>query len=247
MRALSLFTNRQIDIITAGDKGEIKQAGLLDLLTSVVKAHTTNTAFAIASEAIQVHGGLGYVEETGVAQYLRDVRVAMIYEGTNGIQALDLSLRKLPIDEGRVMSELIDEMTKTAATLNDLNDYRLLPLGYALAKSIKHLRDASRHMLVQVQVTQNNSKGKAPATASAVPFLALFGLTLQGWLLAREALHAAELEKREDNSGYATDFLTRKIALARFFVLDCLLDTTALHDRVLLGEDNLIDPGPGMA
>lgn len=249
LRALSLFTNRQIDIITASDKdADIKQAkSLLDLLTPVVKAHTTNTAFAIASEAIQVHGGLGYVEETGVAQYLRDVRVTMIYEGTNGIQALDLALRKLPIEEGRAMSDLIEEMTQTAATLDNLNDYRLLPLGYALAKAIKHLRDASRHMLVQVQLTANNDKGTAPATASAVPFLELFGLTLQGWLLAREALHAAEIEKDEDKGGYAPDFLTRKIMLARFFVLDCLLDTAALHDRVLLGENNLVDPGPGGA
>lgn len=247
LRALSLYTNRQIDTITASGKPEeTKQAKQrLDLLTPIVKAHTTGKAFAIASEAVQVHGGIGYIEETGAAQYLRDVRVTMIYEGTNGIQALDLAQRKLPVEEGMVMSALIDDMTATAATLDKLNDYRLLPLGYALAKSIKHLLDASRHMLVQVEVTANNRKGKAPATASAVPYLELCGLVLQGWLLAQQALYAAEMEKLGDKGGYSDSFLAGKIAVARFFMLDCLLDTAALHERVLLGEDALVDPGPG--
>lgn len=239
LRALSLYTSRQMDLIAAGESPERAKARL-DLLTPVVKAHTTNLAFDIASEAVQVHGGLGYVEETGVAQYLRDVRVTMIYEGTNGIQALDLALRKLPAEEGAAMSGLIDDMAATAAALDASGDSRLPPLGRALAKSAGHLRDASRHMLAQVHATQSNTEGKAPATASAVPFLKLFGLMLQGWLLAREALHAAELEKQDGRGGYAAEFLDRKIALARFFMVDCLLDTAALHDRVLLGEDNLV-------
>lgn len=247
LRALSLYTNRQIDLIShSADEATVKRAkSRLDMLTPVVKAHTTGLAFDIASEAVQVHGGLGYVEETGVAQHLRDVRVAMIYEGTNGIQALDLVLRKLPLEDGNVMYGFIEDMVKTAAELHDMTDYRLMPLGEALAKSIEHLQEASRNMLAQIARTETNNEGKAPATASAAPFLRLFGLVLQGWLLAREAQHVATLEKQDDKGGYSEDFLARKIALARFFILDVMLDTAALHRRVLLGESAIIDPGPG--
>lgn len=247
LRALSLYTNRQIDLITSGgDDDAVKEAKKrLDLLTPIVKAHTTALAFDIASEAVQVHGGLGYIEETGVAQFLRDVRVTMIYEGTNGIQALDLALRKLPIDSAQALSDLSEDMVKTADALDKSNDYRLQPLGYALAQSIKHLRDASGHMLAQVAQTTSNTKGKAPATASAVPFLRLLGLVMEGWLLGQQALDAAAREKLADKGGYHDDFLTGKIAHARFFIMDCLLDTESLHKRVMLGQSAIIDPGPG--
>jgi len=247
LRALSLYTNRQIDTIaTSQDEQKVKAAkARLDMLTPVMKAHTTNTAFAIASEAIQVHGGLGYVEETGVAQHLRDVRVSMIYEGTNGIQALDLALRKLPMGDGDVMYGFIQDMNATADALYDMTDYRLMPLGEALKKSVEHLQEASRLMLAQIARGDTNTEGKAPATASAVPFLQLFGLTLEGWLLAQQAHYLATLETRDDKGGYSAAFLARKLELARFFILDILLETQTLYQRVQLGETNLVDPGPG--
>lgn len=247
LRAISLFTNRQIDLIThADDEAAAKAAkARLDLLTPVMKAHSTALGFDIASEAVQVHGGLGYIEETGVAQHLRDIRVSMIYEGTNSIQALDLALRKLPMQDGNVMHALLQDMAATARELYELPDYRLMPIGEALAKSIEHLQEAARNMLAQIARTETNNEGKAPATASAVPFLRLFGLTLEGWLLARQAQHAGILEKTEDKGGFSDAFLARKIALARFFCLDVLLDTAALHKRVLLGENAIADPGPG--
>lgn len=233
LRALSLYTNSQLDNIANGDTQ--KARARLDMLTPVMKAHTTGTAFAIASEAVQVHGGLGYIEETGVAQHLRDVRVSMIYEGTNGIQALDLVQRKLPMENGAVMQGFIEEMRHTATALAQSADARLKPLGEALAKSVGHLEQASQSMLEQVALTASNHEGKAPATASAAPFLTLFGLTLEGWLLAQQAQLATTL-----TDGYPPAFLAHKLALARFFMLDVLLDTDALHKRVLLGESQLV-------
>jgi alkylation response protein AidB-like acyl-CoA dehydrogenase len=227
LRALSLYTNSQIDNAATSEQAKAR----VDMLTPVVKAHTTSLAFAIASEAVQVHGGLGYVEETGVAQHLRDVRVTMIYEGTNGIQALDLALRKLPTENGAVMHSLINDMRHTTDTLSVATDTRLKAIGHGLADAITYLEKASHSMLEQLAVTTGNQEGKAPVTASAVPFLTLFGLVLEGWLLAQQAQHAATAP-----AGYSPAFLVRKIALAQFFAQDVLLDTHALHQRVLLGE-----------
>lgn len=232
LRALSLYINRLIDDAATGDE---KARARIDLLTPVMKAHTTNTAFAIASEAVQVHGGLGYVEETGAAQYLRDVRVSMIYEGTNGIQALDLALRKLPAQNGEPMQLLLAEMRQTANALNS----EFPALGKAFEEAIGHLEMASEDMRKQVMLTQSNNEGNAPASASAVPFLQLFGLVTEGWLLAQQALHALMLEQ-SGNSAYSPAFLARKQALARFFLLDILLETAALQRRVALGESALL-------
>lgn len=237
LRALSVYTNTQIDHMNAAEGVAAQKAKMrLDLLTPIMKAHTTSTAFAIASEAIQVHGGLGYIEETGVAQHARDVRVAMIYEGTNGIQALDLALRKLPIEGGEVMDEFITEMRQTAQAL-EAND-RFALLGSALANSLGQLDAASKDMLKQI-AQGSNQDGHAPATASAVPFLTLFGLTVEGWLLAKQLQYVATLEQQSDNGGYSDAFLQRKEALARYFMLDILLETATLHQRVLLGESSL--------
>lgn len=238
LRALSLYTNSQIDIManSAGHAAE-KARARLDMLTPIMKAHTTGTAFAIASEAVQVHGGLGYVEETGVAQHLRDVRVTMIYEGTNGIQALDLVQRKLLMQNGAIMDGFIEDMRSTASALLHSSHTQLQPLGNALAESIGHLKIASNSMREQAALTESNCEGKAPSTASAVPFLTLFGLTLEGWLLAQQALFAAQ---QEADITYSSAFLARKMELARFFMLDVLLETDTLRKRVLLGESNLI-------
>lgn len=232
LRALSLYINRLIDDAAMGDD---TARARIDLLTPVMKAHTTNTAFSIASEAVQVHGGLGYVEETGAAQYLRDVRVSMIYEGTNGIQALDLALRKLPAQNGEAMQLLLTEMRRTA----DVLGVSFPALGKAFAESVGHLGMAGEDMRRQIALTRDNLEGKAPATASAVPFLQLFGLVMEGWLLAQQALHASMLEQG-GNSGYSPSFLTRKKALAKFFLLDVLLETAALQRRVALGESALL-------
>ena len=241
LRGLALYTGRLLDL-SAYHTDEIKRREAkqrLDLLTPIVKAHTTSLAFTIASESIQVHGGLGYIEETGVAQFLRDVRVAMIYEGTNGIQALDLAHRKLPMEGGQVVQTMIEEMKTVATSLTASNDYTLMPLGKAFAVALDHLQEATRSILLQVQHTQHNTKGEAPSSASAVPYLTLLGLCVEGWLMGQAAL------KTKTASGYSAAFLEAKLLDARFMLLDTLLDCSSLKARVLLGDSNIRDSGPG--
>lgn len=237
LRSLSVFAATATDLAAShpNEAERQKAQARVDLLTPIVKAHTTNLAFTLASEAVQVHGGAGYLEETGVAQYLRDIRVAMIYEGTNGIQALDLALRKLAADDGAALQALLSEAESLALSLSGQNDYRLLPLGNALTTAIGHARQAAQSMLDQIYRTQNNQQGDAPAAASAVPFLTLLGLVLEGYLLAKGAAHAAALETQSD-SHYNAEFLANQIGLARFFLSDTILDTLSLRERVANGD-----------
>ncbi|MGB1539574.1 MAG: acyl-CoA dehydrogenase, partial [Rickettsiales bacterium] len=247
LRALALYTGGIIDNAAHDPDAAVREQakGRLDLLTPVMKAHTTNMAFRIASEAIQVHGGLGYIEETGVAQFLRDVRVSMIYEGTNGIQALDLAHRKLPMGDGAVLNQLMGEIQQTSAHLKENDDFGLRALGEALDTALKHLADASSALLLQVKCTASNTEGEAPSTVSAVPYLELLGLVMEGHLMGRAAIRAHALLQSEDST-YSKAFLSRKLAMARFFLLDVLLDTASLKERVVLG-DKAIKPQTGLS
>lgn len=237
LRALSAFAASAADTASfhPDETTRRKAQARLDLLTPLAKAHTTNLAFTLASEAIQVHGGAGYIEETGVAQYLRDIRVAMIYEGTNGIQALDLAMRKIGGDDGAALAALLSEIETLAVTLGNQHDYRLLPLGNQLSTAVAHTRQAGESLLAQIYRTQNNHEGDAPAAVSAVPFLTLLGLLLEAYLLAKGAEHAASLEKQGDTR-FSKAFLAQQIGLARFFLSDTLLDTASLRERVANGN-----------
>ena len=238
LRALSIFVNQQIDISSnSKNTDEAKQAqATIDLLTPVMKAHTTQLAFDIASEAIQVHGGLGYIEETGIAQQLRDIRVAMIYEGTNGIQALDLAMRKLPMQNGQVIERYIKTISDTAQLMRSSDDGMLKIMGNTLAASATHLQDATRAMLKQVAHTASNSNGEAPATASAVAYLRLLGLVTEGWLMAEQALYA-KAPANQCATQFSQEFLAHKLYLAQFMLRDILLETETLEKRVKLGEE----------
>ena len=150
------------------------------LLTPVAKAFSTDIANEVASLGIQVHGGMGYIEETGAAQHFRDARIAAIYEGTNGIQALDLVTRKVPLDEGRAAADYLGELRKTLdriawgnAGLQPLVD-RLEPCVDALERATAWMRDAV-------------PRQPADAAAGATPYLRLFALAAGGVALAREA------------------------------------------------------------
>ena len=232
LRALAIYAARQVDLASHNSDEAAQQR--LDLLTPVVKAHTTNLAFQIASEAIQVFGGLGYIEETGIAQLLRDVRVSMIYEGTNGIQALDLAKRKVGMDKGAALTALLAEMSATADHLTTALPDAVTPFTHAL----DHLREAGEAIQKQVAHTMSNQEGAAPFGASAVPFQTLLGLVVEGWLLAQEATEAQRLLDA-DGSTFSHDFLKEKIRQANYFIQDCLLEVESLKKRVLLGDSLL--------
>jgi hypothetical protein len=182
----------------------------VDLLTPVTKAWVTDCACEIASLGVQIHGGMGFIEETGAAQYYRDARILPIYEGTNGIQALDLVNRKLLRDKGAAIRTLLGEM---AATLNELE---AAPCGEVkalrddLARGVETLRDATDWLL------EAGAADPARAAAGASPYLRLFGWVSGGWLLARCAMAAAGRIGNGDADGDAA-FVETKIATAMFY------------------------------
>ncbi|TDR55848.1 alkylation response protein AidB-like acyl-CoA dehydrogenase [Halomonas ventosae] len=187
LRALALFCAAQLDVARhAADESERGAAqARVDVLIPVVKAFSTDQAVEIASLGVQVHGGMGYIEETGAAQLLRDARIAPIYEGTNGIQALDLAGRKLQRDGGAALTQLIDEVEGTARALSATTE--LAPLGEALAGGAADLRAA---MATLLEAGADPERGADAVQAYATPFLSLAGHVLCAWQMGRAALVA---------------------------------------------------------
>jgi len=177
-RSICYLTARAIDLSrsAASEQERADNADLAALLTPVAKAFSTDIGVEVASEGVQVHGGMGYIEETGAAQHLRDARITPIYEGTNGIQALDLVTRKVGLRGGETMARLIADMRETASALGADAD--------GLSRAIEALESAS-HL-----VGSWLASGDERALAAATPFLRLFGLTVGGFGLARAALAA---------------------------------------------------------
>jgi 3-(methylthio)propanoyl-CoA dehydrogenase len=179
----------------------------LDLLIPVVKAWSTDLGLEAASTNIQVHGGMGFIEETGAAQHLRDARIALIYEGTNGIQANDLVGRKLVRDHGEAVHELLADMRATVAELV-VDAGSTTALSAPLAAGIDALDQAT------VALIETHAVDPARALAGSVPYLRLMGIVSGGWLMTKAAL--AAMRRIEERQG-DPQFLRAKIATARFF------------------------------
>jgi len=186
MRALALYTALQLDLARGQEDAALRAAALArgELLIPIVKGWCTEQATELASLSVQIHGGMGFIEETGVAQTLRDARITSIYEGTTGIQANDLLGRKLHRDQGAAMTELLTQWLReleaagagnpAAATVRD-----------ATIEALAALREATDAMLQQLAASPSR------AYAVSVPYLQLCGLVLGGALMARAALIAA--------------------------------------------------------
>jgi hypothetical protein len=195
------------------------EADIAGILTPVSKAWGTDLGVEMASLAIQVHGGVGYVEETGIARLWRDSRIAPIYEGTNGIQAIDLLTRKLPLSGGDAIHGLLAEARRDADALDgDLAGIRehLVAALDATGKATDELLGALDGRL-------------GDALAGATTYTAMLGITLGGWLLARSARVAAA--KGTDG------FHTAKIATAQFYADHVLSTAPGLLAGVLAGRD----------
>jgi alkylation response protein AidB-like acyl-CoA dehydrogenase len=195
------------------------------LLTPVAKAFSTDIGVEVASLGIQVHGGMGYVEETGAAQHLRDARIAPIYEGTNGIQAIDLVIRKLPQSGGATVKAYIGELRETVAAVQAANDPAFGASGARLLEAVDALDRATQWMLAHVE------KNPDAALAGATPYLRLFGLASGGCLLASEALAAQRIGDSADASG--------RISLARFFAENLVVAASGLGRSVIDGADSV--------
>jgi alkylation response protein AidB-like acyl-CoA dehydrogenase len=185
-RAICLATAFNADMARHGSTAEEREAARLreELFTPVAKAWSTDVGVEVASMGVQVHGGMGFIEETGAAQHYRDARIAPIYEGTNGIQALDLAGRKLGLDNGAAVRTLIADMRLTAAALAEQAHPGVATIGRRLEAGVDALEAASGWMI--------SHRGQADAVAGATPYLKLTGDVMGGWFLAKGALAAAE-------------------------------------------------------
>lgn len=215
LRALALYCAGQLDLARHSESDSERQTAqaCADVLIPIVKSFSTDQAVDIASMGIQVHGGMGYVEETGAAQLLRDARIAPIYEGTNGIQALDLAGRKLQRDGGAALSALIDEVQKTAETMR--SEPSLAGMGSALAVGADDLRAAMQLVLEQ---GSDPETGPDAVQAYATPLLNLAGHVLCAWQMGNAALHATNaLQKGSDEPFYRV-----KLSSANFVITQWL-------------------------
>ena len=197
----------------------------VDLLIPVVKAWSTDVGLDACSTNIQVHGGMGFIEETGAAQHLRDARIALIYEGTNGIQANDLVGRKLVRDDGLAVGELVADMRATAASLGRAPGAAAAALHPPLIAGIAALETASADLRAAF------ARDPARALAGAVPYLRLMGLVAGGWLMALSALAAA----RRAAAGDDGDFCRAKLTTARFYAEHMLAPAPALLPAIAGG------------
>jgi len=207
MRALCLVNAHATDLAHHHPDTMVReeQRKLADLLTPLSKAWSTDLGVELTSLAVQIHGGMGYIEETGVAQHYRDARIAPIYEGTNGIQALDLVSRKLPYDGGAFVKGFLAQMADTATSL----PHELSDIGERLAAAVNFLDEATNHLFA-------NAANPVEAFAGATPYARMFGQTVGGWLLARSAAAArAQMAAGADPADQA--HLEAKIATARFY------------------------------
>jgi alkylation response protein AidB-like acyl-CoA dehydrogenase len=236
MRALVLENAFAMDMAKAHpDEGTRKQYGLFaDLLTPVSKAWATDLGNEVTSMAIQVFGGIGYIEESGIPQFYRDARIGAIYEGTNGIQALDLIGRKLPAGGGAGIMGFLGKMKEIDTDLAAAGD-RFGSMRSLLADGVGALEQATGWLAM------NGMQDPNQAAAGATPYLHMLGTVAGGYFLAKSALAASQL--LEEGSA-DKEFLEAKIATARFYAEQLLPLGTALLGPITAGKENLfaIDP-----
>jgi alkylation response protein AidB-like acyl-CoA dehydrogenase len=234
MRALAVqacsYLDRALHHEDAGEK--LKYQNLFDLLTPVVKGWSTEQSIEIASLGVQIHGGMGFVEETGAAQHLRDARITTIYEGTTGIQANDLMGRKIAFEKGVTALALIDEMYQLKSELGQFSDH---PGITVIAKKFSDALDALKES-VDWSVANYVESAEA-ASAGAVPLLRLFGVVCGAWMMAR----AAVIAKGQLDSGAGNEkFYRGKMATARFYVENILPTAFTFRDQIVGGSKTIL-------
>ncbi len=232
-RALSYWVGMHLDISEKHPDPQTRQDAddLVALMTPIVKAYLTDMGFDVANHAIQVYGGHGYIWEWGVEQYARDARIAMIYEGTNGIQALDLVGRKMGQSYGRLLRQFFHPVSDfiNVEQSNPAMMEFILPLGKSFAK------------LQQITglIAQKGMKDPNEAGAASSDYLRLFALVAMGYMWALMA--KAALEKKETTQGELQEFYDSKLHTARFFFERMLPETESRFRMIMAGAAPLMN------
>ncbi len=238
LRAVALYASFQLDLGARHPDAAIKAAAQTrgDLLIPVVKACSTEAGIELASLGVQIHGGMGFVEETGAAQPYRDVRITTIYEGTTAIQSNDFIGRKLARDRGAAMSSLIADMRSELATITPTGaadvTAAVIESKAATLEAIDALEFAVKSVLAAY------AQGPERALAVSVPALRLAGYVIGGWLLTKSAAIAA---RKLGESGADVDFLRGKLASARFYAGHILPQAHALARVVSAGAASVLE------
>jgi len=235
MRSLLLYVGFLEDMITVStdetDKARLQ--GLIDVLIPVAKGYVTDRAFEICSQGLQVFGGYGYTKEYPQEQLLRDCRITLIYEGTNGIQAMDLLARKLALNHGRAFMDLVTEVEQTIAHAQ--KDANLAPLAGIVQTTLTHLKETAGKLAGDL-----GSENILTAFAHAHPFLDVFGDTLMGWMLLWRAVTARERLAGSPKKKDAV-FYQGQITGARFFIRTILPVAQAKMAVIQTGDTSALD------
>jgi len=232
-RALTYWTASCLDIAdrsTDSTEQRMHQS-LVDLMIPIVKGWSTEVGIEVTSLGVQIHGGMGFIEETGAAQYYRDSRISAIYEGTTGIQANDLVGRKIGRESGQTMLALIAEMQKILPLLEGANDVNLKAFGKQLSAGIGELKRATEWIVTMWGANQG------AVGAGAVHYLKLAGTVCGGWMMGRAALIAARQLSADGADG---DFLKAKIITTRFYGDHIITLATGFADAIITGADSVL-------
>ena len=230
-RAICFATGVQLDrsIRSQTDAARMAASARASLLTPVAKAFSTDVGIEVASLGVQVHGGMGFIEETGAAQHYRDARIAAIYEGTNGIQAIDLVTRKVPLEGGNTVRLYLNELRETVKAVQASNSPAFGETAARLNEAVDSLERATQWLLSQ--------KTSDSTLAGATPYLRLFGNAAGGCMLADQALAAL----REAGDAPA------RMVLARFFAENIAVQASGLERSVVDGAQSITDAEAALA
>jgi hypothetical protein len=231
-RALALYTSLQLDLAahSADEKQRAAAQARADLLIPIVKGWCTEVGNEMTAVGVQLHGGMGFIEETGAAQYVRDARITTIYEGTTGIQSNDLLGRKLGRDRGAAMAALIADMTR---------DLEALPAGNATVSAVRKAALEAVGLLKNATTSLLEMMASAPpdrAMAVSVPYLNLCGYVGGGWLMAKAAAVASQHE-----GGTDLEFYQAKVRSALFYAEQVLPVAFGLARVVASGSSSVVE------
>jgi hypothetical protein len=231
MRILAYTVAHQIDLSRHGADESAREAAqeMVDLLIPLVKSYCTDVAETVTSIGISVHGGMGFIEETGVAQYYRDNKITQIYEGTNGIQAMDLVGRKLPLRAGGVHQDQVARMQATIQELAGAGD-ELAVIHHELVAAVEALVESADWILTE------GLADPVQALSAATPFQRLYATTVAGWLMAVQALAAQRII---DEGGPDAELAAVKVVTGRFFAEHLLPQVHGLVAPIKAGKADL--------
>ena len=239
MRALCYEYAAQMDIALTHKHAHVRQQtmALVELMTPIVKGWCTEVGNDLTYLGVQIHGGMGFIEETGAAQHYRDARITTIYEGTTGIQAADLVGRKVLRDSGETAQRFISLMQETLAALAVASGGKFKTIEKALARGIDSVEQGTAWTLKSV------ADDPRLAAAGSGHFLDLWGVVIGGWLMARSALAAnAKLASGDSDK----DFYNAKISTAHFYAVQIMPQAQASADALMNGSEAVLDLAVGM-